>query len=63
MTLELNQALFRLVKDGNMDELVTETTKLDGLFDKSTFPLAECDVPIHFIFDFLTSIYLSLSHF
>ena len=63
MTLELDQTLFCLVKDGNMDKLVTEATQLDSLLDKSTFPLAESDVPIDFIFDFLTSIYLPFSHF
>ena len=63
MTLELDQTLFRLVKDGNMDELVTEATKLDGLLDKSAFPLAESDVPIHFVLNFLPSIYLPFSHF
>ena len=63
MTLELNQTLFRLVKDGNMDKLVTEATKLDGLLDKSAFPFAESDVPIHFVLDFLPSIYLPFSHF
>ena len=50
-TLHLDQPLFVLVEDSNVDMLVAELAELNGFLQEASLPLAEGHVPVGFVFD------------